>query len=273
MSLSELRAFRALPHLSASSIGDYIDCSMLYKWGRVDKLPREYIPSTLTFGTVIHLVLESYYRGKIGGYKMPLKDLHESFKKHWHERAKDRTDIQYTDGQDFDTMLNQGIDLLSVWHENLADDNFKVLSVEEPFSIDIENLDVPIIGVTDLIEEDESGTIIITDFKTSAKAYSMDQVNNNQQLTFYQMAVKRNGFADREILLKFDCLIKTKLAKFQSYWTTRNEIDELKLVKKIQQVWDGISKGVFIPNDTHWKHNNCPYRKACDEWFDNDGGE
>jgi putative RecB family exonuclease len=240
---------------------------MLYKFSRVDKLQRELIPSTLTFGTVIHLVLAEYYRGKLEGYKMPLKDIHESFKNHWHERAKDRTDIQYADGQDFTTMLNQGIDLLTPWYENLADDNFKVIAIEEPFSIDIENLDVPIIGATDLIEEDESGTIIITDFKTSAKAYSMDQVDNNQQLTFYQMAVKNNGFADREILLKFDCLIKTKVKKFESYWTTRSEIDECKLVRKIHQVWHGISKGVFIPNDTHWKHNNCPYRKVCDEWF------
>jgi putative RecB family exonuclease len=264
MSLSELRE---LPHLSASSIGDYIDCSMLYKWGRVDKLPREFIPSTLTFGTVIHLVLAEYYRGKMDGYKMLLKDIHESFKNHWNERAKDRADIQYTNGQDFNTMLNQGIDLLSVWHENLADDNFKVIAVEEPFSIDIENLDVPIIGAMDLIEEDDAGTVIITDFKTSSKAYSIDQVDKNQQLTFYQLAVKKNGLADREILLKFDCLIKTKKVKFESYWTTRSEIDEIKLVKKIRQVWDGISKGVFIPNDTIWKHKNCQYRKACDEWF------
>jgi len=268
----ELKELRALPHLSASSINDYIDCSLLYRFSRVDKLPREFIPPSLEFGTVIHLVLAEYYRGKMDGNKMLLKDIHESFKNHWHERAKDRTDIQYTAGQDFNTMLNQGIDLLTPWYENLTDDNFKVISVEEPFSIDIENLDVPIIGVTDLIEEDETGTVIITDFKTSAKAYSMDQVDNNQQLTFYQMAVKRNGFADREILLKFDCLIKTKKPKFESYWTTRNEIDEKRLIKKIQQVWDGISKGVFVPNDTNWKHKNCQYRQYCDEWF-LDGGD
>ncbi len=264
MNIFELKAF---PHLSASSISDYIDCSMLYKFSRVDKLPREFVPSTLEFGSVIHLVLAEFYQGKMDGNKMPLKKIHQSFKAQWHERVKDRTDIQYADGEDFNTMLNQGLRILQAWFENLTDDNFKVIAVEEPFSFTIEDLEVPIIGVTDLVEEDESGTIIITDFKTSSKAYSVDQVDNNQQLTFYQMAVKNNGFADREILLKFDCLIKTKKPKFESYWTTRSEIDEIKLVKKIHQVWDGISKGVFIPNDTSWKHKNCPYRKVCDEWF------
>ena len=37
MTLYELRQ---KPHLSASSVGDYIDCGMLYKFGRVDRLHR-----------------------------------------------------------------------------------------------------------------------------------------------------------------------------------------------------------------------------------------
>jgi len=33
------------------------------------------------------------------------------------------------------------------------------------------------------------------------------------------------------------------------------------------QVWEGIQKGVFIPNDTSWKCKNCSYKVACDSWF------
>jgi len=263
----DLKELRALPHLSASSISDYIDCSMLYKWGRVDKLPREYIPSTLTFGTVIHLVLAEFYQGKMDGYKMLLKDIHESFKNHWHERAKDRTDIQYADGQDFDTMLKQGIDLLIAWYENLPDDNFEVIAIEEAFSFNLPGVSVPIIGAIDLAQEDEAGTLVITDFKTSGRSYSADEINLNMQMTTYQLAAKANGFGGREILLKFDCLIKTKTKKFEQYYTTRSYVDELRLIRKIEKVWDGITKGVFIPNDSGWKHKNCPYRKACDQWF------
>ena len=102
----DLNELRAKPHLSASSISDYIDCGMLYKFSRVDKLPREFIPSTLTFGTVIHLVLAEYYRGKMDGNKMLLEDILKSFKAHWHERAKDSTDIRYSNNEDFDTMLD-----------------------------------------------------------------------------------------------------------------------------------------------------------------------
>jgi putative RecB family exonuclease len=87
------------------------------------------------------------------------------------------------------------------------------------------------------------------------------------------MAMKRNGHAGHEILLKFDCLIKTKSPKFESYWTTRSETDEIRMERKIRQVWSGISKGVFIPADTSWKCPRCHYRKACDAWFLKGGDE
>ena len=267
----DLKELRALPHLSASSISDYIDCGMLYKWGRVDRVPREWVACSLVFGTVIHKILGEYYQAKMIGDRLMLKDIHESFKSHWHKTAEGRDDIKYKKGIDFDSYLMQGIDLLTAWYSNNQDNNYNVLAIEEAFSFDLPGIPVPVIGAIDLIQE-SGDSIVITDFKTAGKAYSIAEVDNNSQMTVYQLAAKSNGFADREILLRFDCLIKTIKPKFETYYTVRSEVDEKRLIKKIQQVWDGISKGVFIPNDTHWKHNNCPYRKVCDEWFLNDGG-
>ena len=264
MVLSELRQ---MPHLSASSIGDYVECSLLYKLGRVDRLPMDFKADALIFGTVIHLVLGEYYEAKMIGDRMPLKDIHKNFEEHWHKAAKDRTDIKYAKGKDFETLLMEGKDLLTAWYMKLKDDNFKVLGIEETFSFNLPDLPVPIIGGMDLIEEDEAGTIIITDFKTSARAYSISEVDQNQQMTTYQLGAKANGYANREILLRLDCLIKTQKPKFEQYWTTRSEIDEIRLIRKIKQVWDGISKSVYVPNDTSWKCKNCSYKTACDEWF------
>ena len=154
----------------------------------------------------------------------------------------------------------------------VMDDNFKVIGIEEAFSFTLPGVSVPIIGAIDLAEEDESGTVIITDFKTSGRSYSADEIDSNMQMTVYQLAAKANGFGGREILLRFDCLIKTKSPKFEQYYTTRGVVDELRLIRKIEKVWEGINRGIFIPNDTNWKHKNCPYRKICDQWFLN-GGE
>jgi len=140
-------------------------------------------------------------------------------------------------------------------------------ATEEAFSFILPKLPLPIIGAIDLMEEDDAGTIIVTDFKTSGKAYSVSEIDQNQQLTTYQMAIRKQGYSDREILLRIDCLIKTQKPKFEQYYSTRSEIDEIRLTRKIHQVWDGIKKGVFVPNDTSWKCKNCGYKSACNDWF------
>jgi len=201
------------------------------------------------------------------GEKLLLKDVHEIFEKTWKNRAEDRTDIQFNKGHDFKSILMMGKDLLSVWYQKLPDDNYNIIGIEEAFSFCLPGISIPFIGAMDLIEEDNAGTIIVTDHKTSGKAYSIADVDQNQQLTLYKMALKSMGYVDREILLKFDTLIKTKNPRFEQYWTTRSELDEHRLVRKAIQVWEGIQKGVFIPNDTSWKCKNCSYKVACDSWF------
>jgi len=161
-----------------------------------------------------------------------------------------------------------GRDLLTAWYTKLPDDDFTILAIEEAFSFNLPGIDIPIIGAMDLVEQDSCGTIIITDFKTSGRAYSKDEVDQNQQLTMYQIAAKQNGYGNREILLRFDTLIKTKVPRFEQYWTTRTELDERRLIKKARQVWDGISKGVFVANDTSWKCKGCAYKKACDAYLE-----
>jgi putative RecB family exonuclease len=257
------------PHLSSSSVGDYLDCGLLYKFSRIDKIKTESTSDALVLGSSIHKALADFYQEKMIGSKLSLQDLHASFEKHW-ETVAGRSDIEYEDGYDWETLLKKGKDLLSVYYEKLPDDDFKVLAIEEPFSFTIDGLP-PIIGVFDLLEEDPSGTIIITDWKTSSKAYSADQIDKSLQLTIYQMAIKANGYRDRDVLLRFDCLIKTKTPKFEQYYTTRSERDERRAAKKILKVWDAISKGVFLtPNETSWKCNGCAYKEHCEEWFSNE---
>jgi len=266
----ELQELRNTPHLSASSINDYIDCGLLYKFGRMDKIQFETIPDTLVFGTVIHLVLAEFHMRRMIGEEMTIKEMHEFFEKEWREAAEGREDIRYSEGKSFETLLLEGKELLTTFYHKQAENRFKVLAIEEPFSFTLDGCPVPIIGAFDLIEEDSAGTIIVTDFKTSARAYSRDEVDKNFQLTLYQIAVKKMGYIDREILLRFDCLIKTKTPKFETYYTTRSEKDEKRAVKKIVEVCKGISSGVFIPNDSagNWKCKNCPFKKNCDEYLE-----
>jgi putative RecB family exonuclease len=266
MTLSDLRD---APHLSASSIGDYLDCGLLFKFGRIDKIKPEMKSDALEFGSVIHLVLAEIYQQKMVGICMTIREIHESFEKHWTSITKDRKDIQYAEGKSFETLLLEGKELLTTYYHKRPDDKFQVIAIEEPFSFTLGGCGIPIIGAMDLVEEDSSGTVIITDFKTSGRSYSLDEIHRNFQLTLYQIAAKAIGYIDREILLRFDCLIKTKTPKFEQYYTTRSETDEKRAARKIIEVANGISKGVFIPNDnpSNWKCKGCAFKKPCDAWF------
>lgn len=216
MKLSDLRKE---PHLSSSSVNDYVECGLLYKFGRIDKLPMEFKPDSLEFGSAIHLTLGEFYQFRMLGDLLSLKEVQRNFETNWRLLTEQRDDIRYGQARDFETCLREGKELLSVWYAKLPDSDFRILSIEEPFRFTIPGIPVPIIGATDLVEEDSSDTIIITDWKTSSRAYSTDEIHKSMQLTLYQMALKQNGYADREILLKFDTLIKTRIPKFDQYWT------------------------------------------------------
>ena len=201
------------------------------------------------------------------GNRMTLRDMQERFEFHWKSQAEGNDQIRYSKEKNFESLLREGKDLLAVYWDKFPGDNFNIVGIEEAFSFRIPGLPVPVIGVLDLVEEDESGTLIIVDWKTAGKSYSRDDVDKNLQLTLYSLAVRENGFKDREVLLRFDVMVKTKTPQFHQYYSVRTEADERKLAKKIRQVWDGISKGVFIPKDGHWKCKGCAYQKACEEWF------
>ena len=254
------------PHLSASSIGKYIDCGLLYKFSKIDKLQPEFVPDVLLFGSAIHWAIAHINQGRKVGFLLDLPDILGCFEEKWTSSIKKTSNVKYSKGKSFEYLLNEGKRLLSAYFKNGVDDGFKVVSIEEPFSFTIPGLSVPIIGITDCIEEDDSGTIIITDYKTKAKAYSEKEIDSDMQLTLYQLAMKAGEYKDREIMLRFVALIKTKTPKVEQYWAMRSELDEKRLAKKAIQVWEGISKGVFIPNDGHWKCINCSYKTACQNW-------
>ncbi len=264
MNLSDLRKN---PHLSASSINTYIDCGLMYRFGKIDRLPIEFQSDAMEFGTAIHRVLADHNNVRQGGYRYKLINLHALFTTYWAEAAKDNDRIKYSKGKSYEILLEEGKALLTTFLKEHPDEGFKVLAIEEAFSFMVDGIPIPLIGSMDLVEEDPSGTIIITDYKTSSRAYSNNDVDINDQLTIYNMAAKANGFADREILLRFQVLIKTKTPKFEQYYTVRSEEDEHMMARKIRNVWEGISKEVFIPNTGHWKCKGCSYKSYCEDYL------
>jgi len=264
MNLAELRKS---PHLSASSIGTYIECGLQYKLAKIDHLPPEFTADALVFGTTIHRILESFHEARMHAEMLPLSVILANLEMFWEEELAKAENIKFNKGADATSLLNTGKSLLTTYYDKYPDDGYKVIATEEPFILTIPGLPINIIGAIDLLEEDEDGTIIITDHKTAGKAFSIAEVERNMQLTIYYMAMKQQH-PDREIILKLDALIKTKKPRFEQFYTYRSEIDEIRIIRKIKAVWQGIQNGTFVPNDTSWKCPGCAYKNHCNEWFE-----
>jgi putative RecB family exonuclease len=260
MILDELRK---KPHLSATAIGSYIDCGFAYKIGKILKYRPEFRPDAMEFGSCIHRVLADYNVVRQDGRHLDLNDMKELFKDYWATAVKDEESVKYSNGKDYETLLNDGLLLIEQFYWKSKESVFDVVSVEVPFVFHMDEVPVPIIGVIDLIEQDSDETIIITDYKTSSRAFSSDEIDNNDQLTIYQMAARNNGLTQGEILLKLDVLIKTKQPKFEQYFTTRSKEDEARVLRKMQEVWKGITSEIFIPNSGTWKCKGCVYTETC----------
>lgn len=264
----ELAELRNKPHLSASGIQQYVDCGLQYKFSKIDKVAPEHLSDNLLFGSTIHKVIADFNQEKMIGTVWTAGELEELFESYWIKAAENNEKIKYSRGKSYSALLELGKSLFRTYRENLPDDGHTILAIEEPFHFAIEGMDIPIIGVIDLVEVDSDGSIIITDHKTASKAYSINDVEKNFQLTIYYMAAKSNGYADHDVQLKFDCLIKTRVPRFEQVYTLRDDIHIRRAIKKIRQVWNGIRKGVFIPNDGHWKCTNCEFKHHCNEWFE-----
>jgi putative RecB family exonuclease len=258
---------RETAHLSASGIRDYLDCGLLYKFSRIDKLRPESYPDSLVLGQAVHRVLADFYLNLQAGTRLAQKHLEDSFDHHWEALAHGRGDIIYKPGKSYHTYRDEGKALLAAFNRDLPQEDSTVLGVEQAFAAQVEGLPVPLIGIFDLVLADPAGVVTIVDHKTASKAYSLADVNQNLQMTVYHLAARAHGYDEQEILLRLDCLIKTKTPRFEQSYTTRSEWDEKKAVKRIQAVWEGITKGVFIPNDGNWKCRSCGHKTACREWF------
>jgi len=270
MNLSELRK---QPHLSVSAIEAYMECGLEFKFSRIDKLKKKYRADAMVFGTSNHRVLAEYNLERLIGKILTVPDLQDLFEKHWIMNAKGREDILYKKGKSFESLMRYGKELIRVFGEKIRQSGMQqhtVLAIEEAFMFYLPGLPIPIIGAMDLVEEDDHEAIHIREYKTAAAAYSADKVQNHFQLTVYQIGAKANGYGDRVIKLGIDCLIKTKEPKFERYETARASVDEAKAIKRIQAVWTGIEKNIFIPNTNSWKCKDCGYLDDCNDWHNRD---
>lgn len=164
-----------LLNLSASSIETYEQCPLKYRLSNIDKIPQVSSKPQLTFGNIIHRVLEQFHQpNSVQTQERILKLLDNNWESLGFDYETQEADFK-----------RQGIELLTNYYDYLTKNPVNIVEREFQFSFAIE--DIIINGKIDRIDKGEIGYNVI-DYKTSKKA---TKANKNIQLAIYSMYLQQ----------------------------------------------------------------------------------
>ena len=251
-----------LDHLSYSSISSYLTCGKAWKYKYLDKIPTK-ASTTLILGSTVHDTMEEIISCRSVGKEEPnpvefaTQTLSERLEK---EEGKFIQD-------DLETLQNDVLRLVSdsTILSGLSTVKAKVdeygPQIERKVTLEIPEVDVPIIGFIDIVLEDGTPA----DFKTSSRSWTQERAESEMQPVFYLAAMGQCGMPVNWHF-KHLVMVKTKKPQFQILEHTHEPKELFTLFQQVQDVWKGIESGVFNPAAPgSWKCNPkwCDYYDLC----------
>jgi hypothetical protein len=241
----DLATSRDIPHLSHSRINRYLLCPEQYRFYYIENLRLKFPSANLVFGQVVHQALADLFNKK--------SDPIDCFLGAWAE-MKD-VPLTYGKKQTWDNLQETGQGLLQKFVKDEVRRIGHVKSVEKKFELNITGLDLPFIGVIDLVAQvDRINTV--ADFKTAASDYEKHEAPLSDQLTAYQLAESE---AEQ---VAYWVMIKTKEPKIEWHPSNRSPERLMEYISKVGYVAKQIKAGEFYKRPG--KHCSwCDYLPIC----------
>lgn len=233
--------------LSYSQISLYQSCPLCYKLQYIDGLkPKD--KWYFSFGTTLHLCAEYFFKVSVPP-PPSLDELLKYYEKVWLSEG-------YQSAEEEAKYRAYGRQILTkFWKVHSADFRLPV-AVERMFYIDIEG--VKLRGFIDRIDKLDSGGLSIVDYKTSQKLFTKGDLENDLQLTLYQLAVERMWFLPIEKLTLYHLRSNTPCscaARSESQLEAAGHL-VLEVAEKIAQGRFQAIENQFCPCDLA---EHCPY--------------
>jgi len=236
--------------LSASSIEDYEDCPLKFKFGHYLKIPTG-PQAALTFGNIMHRSVRRYFELRVKG-EASFEAVKGFYELSWRNSG-------FEDEYQQQAYKQAGLDQLRAFVEKQESSETLPLSMESSFSLDLGEvlLEGRIDQINPLVphaREDDRAVELI-DYKTG-KPRSQKDADKSLQLAVYALAAQEQ-MKLRPLRLTFYCLTNNGTVH-----TVRTEQD-LKAVKtEILRVADRIRQNHF-PAAPGFVCRFCDYRPIC----------
>lgn len=233
------------PYLSYSRINRYLHCPEQYRLYYIENLRPRFPSASLVFGQVLHQALAFFFRrqGDPVGF----------FQRTWDDVRQ--TELTYKQRESWEKFRDRGQALLEKFLREELPRVSNIRASEKVFELSITSLDLPFIGVIDLVA-DLDGKNSVVDFKTSGSAYEDHEVALSDQLTAYQLA---EPAAEQTALC---VLIKTKEPRIEWHLTQRTGDQLTEYLAKADLVAHEIAAGHFYKRPGKWCAW-CDYLPVC----------
>jgi CRISPR/Cas system-associated exonuclease Cas4 (RecB family) len=233
------------PFLSHSRLSRYLHCPEQYRLYYLENLRLRVPAANLVFGQVIHQALAALFGRR--------DDPVEVFGRAWTELRQ--TDLDYGARDSWQGLHDAGRYLLERFMTEQAPRISRPEAVEKKFELQISDLDLPFVGVIDLVARlDEDRSVI--DFKTSGSAYQPHEVVLSDQLTAYRLA--EPAVAQGALCV----FVKSKVPRIEWHKTQRTAAQLTEYVAKAQLIARQITAGHFYKRPGKWCAW-CDYRPVC----------
>ena len=237
-------------NLSASAIDQYEQCPLKYRFSSIDRIPQSSGKPALTFGNIMHRVLQRFHSPAEDYLE---KDLLQLLDEEW-----DNSGFFYKEQEN--EFKIQGKEILSRYFVQNADKNDTIIAREEKFSFMINNITVN--GVIDRIDNTIEGQHVI-DYKTNNTPSS---AKSSMQLAIYSMFLNSSGEMNQNGQPVKASLYFLRLTKdpMRSHIFSKEELEIKK--SSIIEVANNITNNNFEPKKG--KHCDwCDYKNyICPEW-------
>lgn len=252
-------------YLSFSAVSTFQSCPLRYYFRYVRGLPEEMISASLVFGSAIHAGLQFHFEQLLAANGPPSRDtLLEVFHDSWQQQSKNK--IQFAKGEDINSLSALADRLfLAFQASDFSHPQGVILGVEEELRGKLVAGCPDLLARIDLIV-DAGDSLTITDFKTSRRVWSHDQVSDaSSQLLMYS-ELARCLSDGRPIKLQFAVMTKTKVPELLLHPVLNDPLNVERTKKVVERVWRAIQTGHFYPAPSALSCPSCPFRKPCMKW-------
>lgn len=266
VSLPQVAANSLPDHLSWSQVSTMRSCPQKFFYSYIARPPKDFIASSMKFGSAIHTGLEHFFRSRMEGAKVDHQAMLEAYQNAWRQEDEPGVPIRFNKNEDEATLQSTAEGMFKAFLQGpMAEIPGEIIGIEESFRSPLSD-DLPdVVARVDLIYA-HGGSIHLVDFKTSRSRWNPAKVAEAaDQLRLYEI-LSSDISGDTPVELHFGVLTKAKKPVFELCDVPPPEshvTNVLHICDTFRQLYSAMKAGNFYPAPSPQNCATCPFKSRC----------